>query len=94
MSKIPGRLITYCTNIHPGEGWQETFAALQRHIPAVKAAVSPDRPFPVGLRLSHRAAGELTVEENDRFVRWLRENDCFVPTASTLCLPSPGIFPS
>jgi len=80
MSQIPGRLITYCTNIHPGEGWQETFTALQHHIPAVKAAVSPDHSFPIGLRLSQRAAAELTGEENERFVRWLRENDCFVPT--------------
>lgn len=80
MSEIPGRLITYCTNIHPGESWQETFAALQRYIPAVKAAVSPDRSFPIGLRLSHRAAEELTGEENERFVCWLRENDSFVPT--------------
>ncbi|PJB02924.1 MAG: xylose isomerase [Hydrogenophilales bacterium CG_4_9_14_3_um_filter_63_34] len=80
MSQIPGRLITYCTNIHPGEGWREVFAALQQHIPAVKAAVSPDRPFPIGLRLSRRAAEELSGEENERFVRWLRENDCFIPT--------------
>lgn len=80
MSQVPGRLITYCTNIHPGEGWRETFAALQQHIPAVKAAVSPDHAFPIGLRLSHRAAQELTEVENTRFVRWLRENDCFVPT--------------
>jgi hypothetical protein len=80
MSQVPGRLITYCTNIHPGEGWQEAFTALQDHIPAVKAAVSPDHAFPIGLRLSQRAAAELTGEENERFLRWLRENDCFVPT--------------
>jgi len=80
MSQVPGRLITYCTNIHRGEGWQETFAALQQHIPAVKAAVSPDHAFPIGLRLSQRAAAELSEAENERFVRWLREHDCFVPT--------------
>ena len=80
MSKIPGRLITYCSNIHPGEGWAETFTALRQHIPAVKAAVSPNHAFPIGLRLSHRAAVELSPEENRRFTDWLRENDCFVPT--------------
>lgn len=80
MPEIPGRLITYCSNIHPGEGWQETFAALRQHIPAVKAAVSPTRPFPIGLRLSRRAAQELTPAENESFVRWLRDNECFVPT--------------
>jgi hypothetical protein len=80
MSEVPGRLITYCSNIHPGESWAETFAALRRHTPLVKAAVSPTQPFPIGLRLSHAAALELTAEENARFVDWLAESDCFVPT--------------
>jgi len=80
MPQVPGRLITYCSNIHPGEGWRETFAALQQHIPAVKAAVSPNHAFPIGLRLSHRAAHELSEAENARFVHWLHEHDCFVPT--------------
>lgn len=80
MSEIPGRLITYCSNIHPGEGWAETFTALKQHVPAVKAAVSPNHAFPIGLRLSHRAAVELGSEENRRFGDWLRGNDCFVPT--------------
>lgn len=80
MPKIPGRLITYCTNIHPGETWQETFAALQKHIPIVKAAVSPGHPFPIGLRLSNRAATELTGAKNSAFKAWLDEQECFVPT--------------
>lgn len=80
MSEIPGRLITYCSNIHPGESWAETFTALRQHVPAVKGAVSPNYAFPIGLRLSHRAAVELGPEENRRFSDWLRENNCFVPT--------------
>ncbi|WP_170937383.1 MULTISPECIES: metabolite traffic protein EboE [Rhodomicrobium] len=51
-----GALLTYCTNIHPGESWPEVFASLKQHLPAVKAAVSPDKPFGVGLRLSAEAA--------------------------------------
>lgn len=73
-------MITYCSNIHPGESWAETFANLKRHIPAVKAAVLPDGAFPIGLRLSQRAALDLDPNENARFSTWLRENDCFVPT--------------
>jgi hypothetical protein len=80
MSKISGRLITYCTNIHPGESWQETFAALRRHVPAVKAAVSPNAPFPIGLRLSGKAAAELTPELDREFRDWLQGEECFVPT--------------
>jgi len=73
-------LITYCTNIHPGEAWDTVFAALQQHIPAVKCAVSPGQAFPIGLRLSNRAAAELTVEKSMIFREWLAQNDCFVPT--------------
>ena len=80
MSKIPDRLITYCSNIHPGETWEETFAALKRHVPIVKAAVAPGHMFPIGLRLSQRAAEELTASESERFTDWLRDNQSFVPT--------------
>lgn len=80
MSQIPDRLITYCSNIHPGETWEETFAALQRYIPVVKAAVSPGSSFPIGLRLSRCAATELTADKNKAFTAWLAEQDCFIPT--------------
>lgn len=80
MPKIPQQLITYCSNIHPGESWAETFSALREHIPVVKAALSPDKPFPIGLRLSHRAAEGLTTPECERFIGWLQDNQCFVPT--------------
>ena len=50
---------TYCTNIHPGESWEEIRAGVLAHAPAVAAAVCPTRPFPVGLRLSGRASLEL-----------------------------------
>ncbi len=80
MPQIPGRLITYCTNIHHGDGWEETFSALRQFIPPVKAAVAPNRPFPIGLRLSHRAAQELTAAEAERMRLWLSEHNCFVPT--------------
>ncbi|MCU0842738.1 MAG: metabolite traffic protein EboE [Thiobacillaceae bacterium] len=80
MPEVRGELITYCTNIHPGESWGEVFAALRRYVPAVKAACSPDRAFPIGLRLAERAARELDAAGNREFTDWLRANDCFVPT--------------
>lgn len=73
-------MITYCTNIHPGESWPDTFSALQKHVPTVKAAFSPEAAFPIGLRLSNRAAVELDAVEDSRFLAWLAEHDCFVPT--------------
>ena len=73
-------MITYCTNIHPGESWQEIFRALCRHLPVIKAEFSPAEPFPVGLRLSWRAAMELNDTDESRFLEWLRECQLFVPT--------------
>lgn len=55
-----GAHLTYCTNIHPGESWAEVRTALDTLVPAVKARISPDAEFGVGLRLSARAASELT----------------------------------
>ena len=55
----PSQHLTYCTNIHPGETWEEVFANVSTHVLAVKARVCPDRPFGVGLRLSAAAAGRL-----------------------------------
>jgi sugar phosphate isomerase/epimerase len=51
--------LTYCTNIHPGETWEEVRANLGRHLPAIKRQVALDRPFGVGLRLSATAAQTL-----------------------------------
>jgi sugar phosphate isomerase/epimerase len=73
--------LTYCTNVHAGESWPEMRAALARHLPAVKARVSPDRSFGVGLRLSAAAAEALsdtaTLEE---FRDFLRTNGLYVFT--------------
>lgn len=73
-------MITYCSNIHPGESWVETFAQLSLHLPAVKEAVAPDSLFPIGLRLSNRAANEIGEDDSKRFADWFLEQGCFVPT--------------
>lgn len=76
-----GLQLAYCTNIHRGETWAETFAALQMHALAVRERVCPRAPYGIGLRLSHIAAQEL----GDRatllaFQRWLAAHDCYVFT--------------
>jgi sugar phosphate isomerase/epimerase len=70
--------LTYCTNIHPAESWDEVRANLETHVVAVKERVSPDAPFGVGLRLSGRAANELTNARELR--RWLDEHGLYVFT--------------
>lgn len=79
---LPGRPhLTYCTNIHAGETWAEINTALRRNLPAVKAAISPDAPMGVGLRLSAIAAAELeqpdTLAELQQF---LADNGLYVFT--------------
>ena len=73
-------MITYCTNIHPGESWGTTFHHLQENIPVIRAAVSPQERFPIGLRLSNRATLEVDERASREFMEWLEVNRAFVPT--------------
>ena len=75
-------MLTYCTNIHPAESWDDVFANVRRYVPEVKKTVSPDAPFPIGLRLSGLAASELSMEGAASFHEWCRENDCYVATVN------------
>ncbi len=72
----------YCTNIHRGESWPETFAALRDYTLRVKQRVAPEQAYGIGLRLGADAAAELTTfpERRDVFRRWLDANDCYVFT--------------
>jgi sugar phosphate isomerase/epimerase len=73
--------LAYCTNIHRGETWLETLAALERHTLEVRDRVCPKEPYAIGLRLGVRAA--LTLydrKERDAFRRWLDRNRCYVFT--------------
>lgn len=72
--------VTYCTNIHPGESFGEICQGLWDHAPAVAAAVCPDRPFPVGLRLSGRASLECDAEAARTFAEALAARNLAVRT--------------
>ena len=52
----------YCTNIHRGETWEETFDGLQRYTDEVRRRVSPDQPYGIGLRLGYDACRELASD--------------------------------
>ncbi len=84
--------LSYCTNVHAGATWEEAFAALALHVPAVRDALGPEpgerpppydapRPFGLGLRLSH---AHLVALENEaafeRFVTWLADERLYVFT--------------
>lgn len=75
--------LAYCTNIHRGEGWKETFQGLKEYSLKVKDKVSNTDPFAIGLRLGYKAAIELSEEGSgrlDEFIQWLDVNNCYVFT--------------
>src|SRR6266480_6259084 len=73
--------LAYCTNIHRGESWSETFAALEKYALAVKTRVCPDKPYAIGLRLSDQASRELSEKSALRaFQKWLNHHNCYVFT--------------
>ena len=79
---LPGApQLTYCTNIHAGESWDEISQSLDAHIPEIKNRVSPDRSFGIGLRLSGIAANELSKPDMlARFKEQLARLDAYVFT--------------
>jgi len=73
--------LTYCTNIHAGESWAEVRNAVENQVTAVKRGVAGDAAFGVGLRLSARAAAELSEpEELSRFRAMLDARNMYVFT--------------
>ncbi len=84
--------IGYCTNIHPGESWADTFGNLKRHVTAVRDGVADDPitaaafcdPYPIGLRLSAEAcatrrADTAAVEE---FRAWCTAENMLIYTVN------------
>lgn len=84
--RLPSGLgeLTYSTLLHPGDTWDEMRASVEAYCPAVKAAVSPDQPFAVSLRLSARSAERLVrdVTERDRFRDFLSSAGLYVLTVN------------
>jgi hypothetical protein len=81
LTNHPGKHLTYCTNIHPGERWNEVFEQLEKAVPELKRRISPAAPFGIGLRLSAQAASTL-LEGNrlNSFKQWLQDEQLYVFT--------------
>lgn len=76
-----GLHLTYCTNIHRGEDWRETFSGLEQYTLAVRQRVGTSEPFGIGLRLSAQAARELAEPPTLlAFQKWLDRHGCYVFT--------------
>lgn len=73
--------LTYCTNIHPGEAWQEVFANLEKYVTELKARLASNKLFGIGLRLANVAARELLEGDNlTHFQKWLTQENLYVFT--------------
>jgi sugar phosphate isomerase/epimerase len=73
--------LTYCTNIHPAIGWDAVLASLRAHAPALKARLSPDAPFGIGLRLSGAESSDLLQGSRlAEFKAWLDGEGLYVFT--------------
>jgi hypothetical protein len=81
MKLSAGLHLAYCTNVHRGETWGETFESLNNYTLRVRDRVCPKQPYGIGLRLSNRAAHELAERATLlEFQRWLGKNRCYVFT--------------
>lgn len=74
--------LAYCTNIHRGETWDETFAGLRDCTDSVRLRVAPEEAYGIGLRLSAVAAEELISDSGllDSFRSWMEERNSYLFT--------------
>ncbi len=72
--------LTYCTNIHAAEHFDDVMRGLEAHLPRIKAAFSPAAPMGVGIRLAASAAGTLRDPAAMQRLRALLGDDYYVFT--------------
>jgi hypothetical protein len=73
--------LAYCTNIHRGETWEQTFHTLKEYTLAVRDRVAAGQPYAIGLRLGNQASLELSERGKlTEFRQWLDVNNCYVFT--------------
>ncbi len=78
--------ISYCTNIHPGETYQDLMLLLSTHVKQVESifrqkqqaqATKTPQSFPIGLRLGAQTLAEVQVQKSE-FLRRLRDENLSV----------------
>ena len=73
--------LTYCTNIHAGESWEDVKASLNAFVPPIRDALTQGAPMGIGLRLSGQAADSLHDKPAlQAFQQQLRELNAYVFT--------------
>ena len=80
--------LSYCTNIHSGDSWEEVFPQLQTELPKVRRELNAldegraaDEPIGMGLRLSHASLEALQDPDTfTQFTDWLERENHYVFT--------------
>ncbi len=71
--------LTYCTNIHPADGWEAVLANVEQYGPALKQRLGPEAAFGLGLRLSSKDSCELLQDNRlARFKEMLDRESLYV----------------
>jgi len=79
MKLMHGLHLAHCSNLYRGDTWAETLGRLEQYWLPVRARLCPDRPMGISLRLSGRAARELSDPAEVRtFRRWLDQHGAYV----------------
>ena len=78
---VRGFDLTYCSNIHAGESWDDVRVALSGALPSIRRHLNVTGPFGIGLRLSARALEQLRQPQRlEAFLAFLHDGDYYVPT--------------
>ncbi len=81
MKLSKGHHLAYCTNVHRGNDWLETFSSLENEVMQVREQVCPEDPYAIGLRLGADAARELSDPDRLKgFKSWLDEKNAYLFT--------------
>lgn len=73
--------LTYCSNIHAGESWDQVRAALGTALPIIRRQLAESGRFAIGLRLSAQAAESLeSAAALKEFQTFLRDGNYYVLT--------------
>ncbi len=73
--------LSYCSNIHPGETWEQTLRNLHDNLPGIREQIAPENDFGIGLRLSAQAAGDLAKPQAlAEFSQYLENNPFYLFT--------------
>lgn len=71
--------LTYCTNVHPGESWDQIFANLKTYLLEVRDRLSPGKRFAAGIWLPERSINTLSEPGRlESFLEFLKSEDLYL----------------